>query len=293
MQIGNNNQYEDWEKGIKVEKSNLSKTILELTFFAKSKKEFETILKSKDKIKKMVDKAKTEMGYASVFGRFAFGKFNPTEAEQKDIINLQNNVFDVLSVQLIKEDFDVLKRMIQYSKSLKQDISPVIDLDIGVVLLLQIIPYLIETNPEHIRFIYHKPTKYIRHYEAVYSSLKEKNIKYYAVNCTKRCGLFYENVDARNIATAVILKLAYGFDGCCSVYSPARKRKDGKRGFPSGDIYKFDINTYEFVKVPNKDFRKNRFGDFLNMQNLDLSKEAIQSKPKIKLLLAHLQKEIA
>lgn len=289
MQIGNNSQYEDWENGIKVEKSTLSDTMLEITFFTKSKAEFNSFLKNKEFLKKIVNKAKSQMGYNSVFCRLFFGKFILSENEQRQFIDLQSKIFDLTTIQLIEDNFDVFQRNVQYAKSKGLKISPVIDLDVGVALLTQIIPDLIKLNPANVRFIYHKPTKYARHYETIYSLLHNKGLPYYAVNCTRRCGLIYDNLNAKNISTSVMLKLAYGFNGCCQRYQPARKRKDGKIGFPSGTIWAFNSQTFEFEEIPNKNFRQHRFQDFINLQDLDLSQESIESKPKLKLLLANLR----
>ncbi len=95
---------------------------------------------------------------------------------------------------MIGDDFEVFKRIIQYSESTGKEISPVIDISIGL-LLLEVIPYLISVNPSNIRFIYHKINGRIRHYESIHSLLNNEEIPYSFTTLEALLDDFWHDVD--------------------------------------------------------------------------------------------------
>lgn len=291
MHIANNNQLEDMLNGnVTVEVSTTTDNMLELTFFLKSNKSIESFLSNATALKDTVDVAKKRMGFSKVFCRLKFGDLNPSDEVQKDLIALQGKVFDYITVEVKGSQFESSKELLQYARSLKsKPVSAVVDLKESNIKLSQMIHHLVEFKPENIRFAYHKVSSYYDRYIVVRSLLIGKEIRYYAIDCSKRCGLRYDDVDGRDFATPVILKAAYGFVGCCTRYQPAARNKQGKKiGYASPEIYRFNKKTYEYEKIPNKDYRTHRTEDFFNLNKIDLSESAINARPKLKLLLAHL-----
>lgn len=289
MILGNNTQVEDFFNGIKFENSIIKENVIELTFHLNSKKQINSFINSKKFIEKIVSSAK-DVGYKKVLARFKFVKHSPSKEEQKNLLKIQNEFFDELSVQLIGEKFDVFKEMIGYAEeNFDKKISPVIDLQFST-LLTPIINYLKSLNIDNIRWIYHKLSVCYGSYELVNSLMQNSEISNYIVDCSRRCGLVYEDIDARNIATPILLKLLFNFDGFCFRYYPARKDKNGKIiGFPNKEIWKFNPKTYEFELIPNKDYRINRSLDYQNLNQI-LSKKTIPQTQKLVKLLSHFQK---
>ena len=292
MLLGNNLQLEDFLKGIKFERGTIQENTIELTFYLKSKKEISFFLNSRSFIEKLVSSSKT-MGYKEVLARFKFVKYSPSEDEQKELLKIQNDFFDELSIQLIGDKFDVFKNMIDYAEeNLDKDISPVVDLNINLILLIKVTNYLRDLEIKNIRWIYHKLNLfYINNYETISSIMKGYKISNYIVDCSRRCGLFFGDVDGRNIATPILLKILYGFDGFCFRYCPAPRDKNGKLiGFPGREIWKLNSNTYEFENIENKDYRVNRSLDYENLNTI-LSKKTIPQNQKIAKLISHFRKD--
>jgi hypothetical protein len=291
MQIANNSQFEDMLTGIEVDASTTTDNMLELTFFLKSNKAVESFLNSTDALKDTVNVAKNDMKFTKVFCRIKFNGLVPSDDIQKALIRLQHEVFDFVSVELLNMQFDSFKLLLQYARDTgRKPVSAVVDIMDNTTSLRQIIAHLIEFNPKNLRFVYHKINEdNLSAYRLIKEFLHGKAITYYAIDCSRRCGLVYENVHAKNIATPVVLKIGFGFNGCCTRYQPAVKDANGRKmGYAKSEIYKFDKESLEYILVPNKNYRKSRYADFVNLNELDLSDAVVSSNPKLKLLLAYL-----
>jgi len=272
MQIGNNNQVEDFLKGIKFENSNLNKNFIELTFEINSKKMLNLFLEKGDFIKKLVLASK-EMGYGKVIARFRFGKFVPTKDNQIELLNIQNSYFDELSVQLIEDKFDEFKELIDYSlNSFSKNISPVIDTNLGIALVKQIFDYLKPLKFENVRWIYHKLTITYSNYKFLSSLIEKDNKNHYLVDCSRRSGLVFKDLNIRDFSTLILLKELFNFDGFCLRHYFPVKDKNGKIiGFPDGNLWEFNSKTFFYEKIKSKEFRLNRSKEYELMNNLLLN----------------------
>ncbi len=273
MQLGNNTQVEDFLKeGIKFENSDLNKNLMELSFEINSLDRLKLFLQKREFIEKLVSASK-EIGYTKVVARFRFGNFKPTKQNQIELLKIQNDYFDELSIQLIGDKFDEFKEIIDYSlNSFSKKVSPVIDTNFGVVLLKQIFDYLKPLKFENVRWIYHKLTITYSNYKLLNSLIKKDNKKHYLVDCSRRSGLVFKDLNIRDFSTLILLKELFDFDGfCLRHYFPVRDKNGKIVGFPDGHIWKFNQKTFFYERVKSKEFRLNRSSEYEVMNNLLLS----------------------
>ncbi|MDD4050244.1 MAG: hypothetical protein PHX47_04555 [Candidatus ainarchaeum sp.] len=270
MQSGNNTQVEDFLKeGIKFENSTLNKHLIELSFEINSLDRLKLFLQKKEFIKRLVSASK-EIGYNKVVARFRFGKFKPTKQNQIELLKIQNDYFDELSIQLMGDKFDEFKELIDYSlSSFSKKVSPVIDTNLGVILLKQIFDYLKPLKFENVRWIYHKLTITYSNYKFLNYLIKKDNKKHYLVDCSRRSGLVFKDLNIRDFSTLILLNELFDFDGFCLRHYFPVKNKDGKIiGFSDGHVWKFNQNTFFYERVKSKEFRLNRSREYETMNNL-------------------------
>ncbi len=270
MQLGNNTQVEDFLKeGIKFENSNLNENLIELSFEINSLNKLKLFLQNREFIKKLVSASK-EMGYNKVVARFRFVKFIPTKENQIELLKVQNDYFDELSIQLIGDKFDEFKDIVNYSlDSFSKKVSPVIDTNFGVVLLKQIFDYLKPLKFNNVRWIYHKLTITYSNYKFLNSLIKKDNKKHYLVDCSRRSGLVFKDLNIRDFSTLILLKELFDFDGFCLRHYFPVKNKDGKIvGYSDGNLWKFNQATFFYEKVKSREFRLNRSNEYETMNNL-------------------------
>jgi len=269
MQIGNNTQVVDFLKGMRFENSNLKDNFMELSFEVNSLKKLNFFLQKGDFIKGLVSASK-KMGYKKVIARFRFGKFSPTKDQQIELLKIQDIYFDELSIQIIGNKFDEFKEVMDYAlDSFSKNISPVIDTKLGIVLLGQIFDYLKSLQIKNVRWIYHKLTITYSTYNFLSDLIRKDNKKHYLVDCSRRSGLVFKDLNVRDFSTLILLKELFNFDGfCLRHYFPIRN-KDGKIiGYSDGYLWKFNPKTFSYEKVKDKEFRLNRISEYKTMNNL-------------------------
>ena len=152
--------------------------------------------------------------------------------------------------------------------------------------LIQYCKYFVDMKPSNTRWIYHKIDSNVQRYRAITGILSKASIDYFLTACRLRCSIKnFENIDV-----SVIARGYFGFKGCCLEYDPNKKNRKGKKvGFsPTMDI--LNLETCEWERIPNKNYRKNRAGNYLILDDADTTTKTLEKIPKIKNLFEHLKK---
>jgi len=282
MEIANNNIVEDWELSGKIEKIVFTDNILELKIPLYSENEINKFIQDTEKTKSRIAKIKSEMKFKKVICRFDFGDFEPSEELQKKLAQLQDKIFDEVTIQMIEGDFNTFKSVLEDSKvKLNKPIATLIDLNQHPEDLNEYCKYLLIFKPVNTRWIYHKIDTSLQKYRVIAGMMTKENIEYFLTGCRLRCSI--KNFE--NIAISIIAKFYFGFKGCCQEYHPLKKNKTKRKGFSPTMDY-FNPKTCEFERIPNKDYRKNRIGNLFRLDEI----ESIQKIKKINLLFQHLNK---
>jgi len=135
--------------------------------------------------------------------------------------------------------------------------------------LQQIFDYLKPLKFENVRWIYHKLTITYSTYKFLNSLIKKDNKKHYLVDCSRRSGLVFKDLNIRDFSTLILLNELFDFDGFCLRHYFPVKNKDGKIiGFSDGHVWKFNQNTFFYERVKSKEFRLNRSREYETMNNL-------------------------
>jgi len=269
QQVGNNTQVEDFLKGIKFEDSKLNNNFIELSFEIKSLDKLKSFLKKGDFVKRLVSDSK-KMGYKKVIPKFRFGKFKPIKEDQIKLLDFENKYFDELSVQIIGSKFDEFKEVMSYAlDSYSKNISPVIDTKLGIALLDQIFSYLKPLPLKNVRWIYHKLTITYSTYNFLSLLIKKDNKKHYLVDCSRRSGLVFKDLNIRDFSTLVLLKELFDFDGfCLRHYFPIRNKEGKIVGYSDGYVWKLNAETFFYERIKDREFRLNRSNEYETMNDL-------------------------
>lgn len=289
MQTANNNQIKDWIDTGRAQRINFSGKTLELKYFLKTETILKRFLATKTNILNNIQDIKKQLKFIKVICRFYFGDYEPSETLQKQLVDFQKGVFDEITVQMIKDEFDVFKRVLDYAiNTSEEDISTLVDIGLGTVLLSQVNAHLISVRPANTRWIARKISSYIDRYRLISTDMKRAGIDYHATSCQKRCSTKHRNFENIDMSTA--LKRAFGFKGCCLDYRPANKdKKTGKKkGFPVG-MDKFDVTSYEWKIVKNQVYQSSRLSDYFNLDRANISNQAISQRPRFNQFLRYLE----
>ena len=288
MQIANNNQVEDWIATGRAQRINFSGKTLELKYFLKTETILKSFLTTKTNVLNNIQNIKKQLKFSKVICRFYFGDYEPSETLQKQLIDFQKGVFDEITVQIIKDEFGVFKRVLTYAITSGKDVSTLVDIGLETALLSQIDAHLISIRPANTRWIARKISSYIDRYRLVSTDMQEAGIDYHATSCQKRCSTKHRNFE--NIDMSIVLKKAFGFKGCCLDYrpSPKSKKTGKKKGFPVG-MDKFDVASYEWKTVKNQGYQSSRLSDYFNLDRANISNQAISQRPRFNQLLQYLR----
>jgi len=289
MQIANNNQVEDWIATGRAQRINFSGKTLELKYFLKTETILKSFLTTKTNVLNNIQNIKKQLKFSKVICRFYFGDYEPSETLQKQLIDFQKGVFDEITVQIIKDEFDVFKRVLDYAiNTSEEDVSTLIDIGLETALLSQIDTHLILVRPANTRWIARKISTYIDRYRLVSTDMQKAGIDYHASSCQKRCSIKHRNFE--NIDMSTVLKRAFGFKSCCLDYRPSieSKKTGKKKGFPVG-MDKFDIASYEWKTVKNQGYQSSRLSDYFNLDRTSISNQAITQRPRFNQLIQYLR----
>jgi len=287
METANNNIVEDWKISGRTEKIDFSGKTLELKIPVKSEKEAETLISNSVNTENSVKDIKKQLKFDKVICRFDFEDFVPSEQTQKQLAEFQEKTFDEITIHMIDGDFTTFKIVFEYSLSkLKKPVSTLIDLQQHPEDLKEYCEYFMIMKPANTRWLGHKIDTNIQRYRVISGILQNAGIDYPLTGCRPRCSI--ENF--KDIAVSVIVRFYFGFKSCCLEYNPSKRDKKTKiKGFSPTMDY-FNTETCEFERVPNKNYRRNRIGNFFRLNELDISPNSIKNIKKVNLLFQHLQK---
>jgi hypothetical protein len=289
MQYANNNQVEDFLQSSITELQDFSGKSLELKYYLKSETDLKKFLENQDSMKRQIEKIRTDLRFSKIICRFYFGNYHPTLELQKKLISFQEDIFDEITVQMIKDNFDNFKIVYEYTKNkTEKSVSTLIDPILNPALLIQIISYFSEITPTNTRWIYHQLDTYIDRLRIISKTMKELGIDYYLTGCRK---IYGGKTEFRNIDVSTMCKAYFGFKGCCLDYRSAkRERKKGQKVFVK-DMYIFEEQNYEWKKVKNDNYKTNRLRDYVKLDRINPTKEEIEIRERIKLLCQYLDKQ--
>ena len=114
-------------------------------------------------------------------------------------------------------------------------------------------------------------TKHLYNYICIFfkRQIKKDNKKHYLVDCSRRSGLVFKDLNIRDFSTLILLKELFDFDGFCLRHYFPVKNKDGKIvGYSDGNLWKFNPATFFYEKVKSNEFRLNRSNEYETMNNL-------------------------
>ena len=280
MQIRNNNHVEDFLLSDGKVVTDLSGKSVELKYFLRDETTLREFL-ANDSIKKQVKDLKVRSKLSKIICRFFFKDYAPSLELQKKLIFFQKQVFDEVTVHMVKDNFGDLKTLYGYALSnTKKPISTLIDLKLSPSLLIQVVEYLGTVRPANTRWVYRELKSHIYQFAIVSKFMQASGIDAYITGCRK---IYGGDTEFRNIDVSTILKGFFKFKGCCLDHRPRNK---GRGGFP---IRVFKEENYEWVELKLKDYRASRLEDFLKMDAVNPTQEEIDSREKVKRLFKTLE----
>jgi len=286
MQLANNNQVDDFRSGVTYA-AGFSGKALELKYFLKDEKAVLAFLANIKSVKANVENVRRDLKFSKIICRFFFGKYVPSKDLQKQLAEVQEDIFDEVTIQLIGTNLETFKAIFESTNNTtKKPISVLIDVRLNMVRLSQIANYLKIWTPANIRCLYRKIGNNMNliKYDQILTFAKEAGINAYLVGCNKRFGKkldAYANVDVSLIMQKI------GFAGCCLNYCPAAERKNKKGFAPNTDV--LDIATYEWITEKNNGYQQVRLDNYLKQDSADLSDDAIKARENFAKLLVHLK----
>jgi len=286
MQYANNNQVEDFLQSNGAVIQDFSGKSLEMKYPLKSENNLKKFLENKSSIKRQIEEIKNKLKFSKIICKFDFGNHQPSLELQKHLIQFQEDIFDEINVQMIKDDFDDFKEVHDYAiNNTKKPISTLIDSNLNPALLSEINLHLAENTPANTRWLYHKFDSYMDRFRFISTSMEELGIDFYLTGCNKRYG---GKSEFRDIDVSTICKGYFGFKGCCLDYRPANKdRKKGQKGFAPNMDY-FEEKSYEWESTKNNNYRDNRLRDFIKLDKVNPIKKEIEVRQKVKRLFQNL-----
>ena len=283
-QIANNNQIEDYRVSGGTIKMDFSGKTLELKQFVKTKEALADLISKKDKLKKYVEEIRRNLKFSKIICRFYTGTYVPTHEEQAELIELQVNVFDEVTLQIMESDLSLFIELYAKAKKHKEKLSVLLDITTHPEQLKQLFEQMKAKKPENIRWLYHKLSPNVRQFREAKQLCRELDVPYYVVGCKKRIKVGdYESLDVSSL-----LKAFFDCAGCALDYSPARERK-GKPGF-SKTMSVFNIETWEWQEEKNRNYRSNRTFCYEEMDKVQAKPSEIKARPKIQKILGLLNK---
>lgn len=287
MQYFNNTQINDWESSKRTALIDFTGKALEYIYFVRTEKEFNDLLNIKPTEKKKFQDIRKILKFSKIICRFFFGNYKPNLEQQKKLIDFQLDIFDELSVQLVKTQFQNFKQLYEYAKTKDIPISTVADVSLSLNNLKETCKYMIEIKPANTRWIQRKIDSYYQHYLVISRTLKNAGMDYYLVSCDKRCSIKVK--DFNDIAIPIIARGHFEFKGCCFNYQQPPKQPKNKKPFFPDTMDQFDLSDYKYKKVKNKDYKRSRANDVDNLGKADVSKKAIDQRDSVKQLFQHLK----
>ena len=287
MQIANNKHVEDfWISGGTV-MPDFSGKVLELKYSLSDEAEVNEFLGNKNSTHTEVKQAKHKLNFSKIICRFFFSNYVPSLELQKQLILLQKDIFDEVTVQMVKDNFDDLKTLYGYAlNNTEKPLSTLIDPKLSPSLLLQVVEYLGTVRPVNTRWVYHKLSSHIDRFRIVSNTMQELGIDAYVTNCRKR---YAGDTEFKNMDVSTILKGYFKFKGCALDCNSKNNKEGKKKGF-APDMDLFDEKTYEWIKVKNEDYRGNRLRDFVKLDGINPNKEELDKRDKVKRLYQRLEK---
>ncbi|GAI57699.1 unnamed protein product, partial [marine sediment metagenome] len=180
----------------RAQRINFSGKTLELKYSLKTKTILKHFLTTKKNVMKNVQDIKKYLKFSKVICKFYLGDYIPTEILQKKLVDFQKGVFDEITVQMIKDEFDVFKRVLDYAMNTsEEDVSTLVDVRLETALLSQIDTHLISVRPANTRWIARKISSYIDRYRLISTDMQKAFIEYYASGCQKRCSIKHRNFE--------------------------------------------------------------------------------------------------
>jgi len=120
-EIANPNQVYDYRASGRTVTIDFSNNILELKYFVRNKEELKNFLQNLEDYQEEVKAIRKDLKFGKIICRFDFGKQEVSENVLKRLIDFQYNVFDEITVQKIRRDNALFKRLLEYTfNSLKQ-----------------------------------------------------------------------------------------------------------------------------------------------------------------------------
>lgn len=287
MEIANNNVFEDWKLSGKTERIDFTGKTMELKIPVSSEAVAKRLIENTEATQNLVKEIKKELKFSKLVCRFDFEDFKPSEQLQKELSSFQETAFDEVTIQMIDGDFNTFKSVFEHSlNKSKLPVSTLIDLNQHPQDLQEYCQYFVAVRPANTKWIYHKIDSNMQKYRIVSGILQEAKVDYILTGCRPRCSI--KNFE--NIAVSVIARAYFGFKGCCLEFNHSKPDKKTKRRGFSPTMDYFNPETCEFERVPNKDYRKNRIGNFQRLNELDISQDSIKQIKKVNLLFQNLQK---
>jgi len=281
MEIANNNHLRDFILSNGAVMQDFSGMDLEYTYFLRNKKEVEHFLENRQQYFKDIQGVKKNLNFDKVSCKFTFGKYQPSEQIQKQIIDFQSKVCDEIIVQMVGRDLETLRKIYDYAYS-KYDKPLVTLVDIGLhpTILMATFGFIEEVKPNSTKWDYRKIDTFINRYWLVSEYMQGLGIPYILTGCNKRCGI--ENF--RDVCVSVIAQGFFGFQKTCTKYWYS----SGKGFSPNMD--KFNPETWEWERHKNEDYRNSRLRDLIELHKTKFSESEIQKREKVKQLFENLKK---
>lgn len=280
METANNNHLRDFILSNGVVMQDFSGMDLEYTYFLRSESEVENFIKNRQQYLKDLQGVKDNLKFDKVTCKFIFGKYQPSEQIQKQLIDFQSKVCDEIIVQMIDRDLETFRKIYDYAHT-KYDkpLVTLVDIRLHPSVLIAVSGFITEVKPSSTKWNYGKFDTFIDRYRLVSSDMQNLGIPYILTGCNKRCGI--ENF--RDVCVSVIAQGFFGFKKSCIKYWYS----NGKGFSPNMD--KFNPNSWEWEKQKNDDFRNNRLRDLVELHNTKISDSEIQKRGKVKQLFENLQ----
>lgn len=284
IEYANNSHIRDFKSSSGSVIQNFSGKGLEYTYFLRNKKEMKNFLENIPNHIRGVLEIKKKLKFSKTRANFKFGEQEEISFDVwKKIIDFQAKVFDEITIKLVREDFETMKKAFEYSNNnYEKPISLFLDVGLRNPMLVELINYFKQVTPSNTIWKYRKIDTNIEKYRFISKNLTELNISYSLSECNKRCSI----KGFEEISISAVAKTYFGFKDCCMNYPYPKKDKR----FPQKKLDKFRLKTYSWGKQDKGDYYSKRLIDFVNLNKIKKSKEEIEKREQLKRLFEHLDK---
>ena len=264
---------------------------LEIKYFVRTLEELKSFFKEIKFYRDEVKSIKKDLKFDKIWCRFDFGKSEISEDDLKKLIDFQKDIFDEVSIQKVGRNINIFRNVLDYAYSIStQPFSVVVDVKEKSQELMETLNLLENFTISNLRVVYGKFDTHLNKYTLIELKKNNLQIPLYLVGCNKRCSMKdLKNKNVRNVPVSIIARSwIFGFEGCCLDYNPVKFRKN-KSGFPTSmDVFNLEKCLWEEHKH-KKNFRDIRLMNWNNFNKLDISKQNLQNKKEVMIILNHLQ----